>query len=137
MKQHIQTVLLDFLFIRSAKQAIPDHDLASKQKLNLFRTFSLTAFLIALFLSVQVISFGITELWISLILLSLTAALVLNYFALNTHKRFQLAYRTVLFSSFAVLHVVTYCSGGIRNSGMMYLGGLILAAFRLFKPTRA
>ena len=131
MKQHIQTVLLDFLFIRSAKQAIPEHDLASKQKLNLFRTFSLTAFLIALFLSVQVISFGIAELWISLILLSLTAALALNYFALNTHKRYQLAYRTVLFSSFAVLHVVTYCSGGIRNSGMMYLGGLILAAFML------
>jgi PAS domain S-box-containing protein len=131
MQTLIHTSVLDYLFIRSAKQAIPDNDLASKQKLNLFRTFSLTAFLIALFLSVQVISFGIAELWISLILCSLTGALALNYFALNIHKRFQLAYRTVLFSSFAVLHVVTYCSGGIRNSGMMYLGGLILAAFML------
>lgn len=131
MQSLLHNRVLDFVLIRAAKQAIPEKELAAQQQFNLFRTLSLTTFLISLFISFQLLMFGFAGIGFSTILCSLTAALALNYFALNFHKQFNLAYRIALFSSLAVLHLVTYYSGGIRNSGMMYLGGLILAAFML------
>jgi len=69
--------------------------------------------------------------WMTEILIGLTIILAINYFALNIHQNFKTAYWISLLSDFLVLHFVTYYSGGIRNSGMMYMGGLILATFML------
>lgn len=128
---HLYARFLDVLFIRSAKQALAESNLADHQRFNLFRTFSLTTFLIALAITVQVITFDYTAGVFGMVLCLLTATLAFNYFFLNTHKNHNVAYRVSLFSSLAVLHFVTYYSGGIRNSGMMFTGGLILASFML------
>jgi PAS domain S-box-containing protein len=125
------TRFLDVLFIRSAKHAIAEDNLSDRQRFNLFRTLSLTTFLISLAITFQVITFDYTAGAFGLVLCFLTATLAMNYFLLNVHKNYNVAYRISLFSSFAVLHFVTYYSGGIRNSGMMYTGGLILASFML------
>jgi PAS domain S-box-containing protein len=131
MKQNITSKLLDILLIRSAERVLKTDDLSLKQQFNLFRTLSLTTFLISLSISIQVMLLASAAQWFSWILFGLTSLLALNYFALNTHFNFKRAYRIALFSSFFVLHFVTYYAGGIRNSGMVYLGGLILATFML------
>jgi PAS domain S-box-containing protein len=65
------------------------------------------------------------------VLILLTVIIVINYFLLNKHKNFKFSYWVIICSSLLVVHFVTYYTGGIRNSGMMYLGGLILASFML------
>lgn len=51
--------------------------------------------------------------------------------SLLSHGNIRLSYGVIILSSFLVLHTVTYYSGGIRNSGFIYMGGFILATFML------
>ena len=131
MKQNKAKQLIDFFLLKRVESTINADDLVSRQRLNLFKTYSLTAFIIALIITYQVVT---TLNWfdfIGIILTALTTIIALNYFLLNTHRNFRLAYTIAIASSLLTLHVVTYYSGGIRNSGMMYLGGLILVTFML------
>jgi len=131
MSQTSTKNLLSKILLKDAEAALHEDDLTSRQRLNLFRTFSITAFIITLAVTVQVIEFfGVFDL-IGSVLTALTVVVVLNYFLLNYHKNFRLSYWIIIMSSLFFVHFVTYYSGGIRNSGMMYLGGLILASFML------
>ena len=123
--------ILGVILIRDAEAVLHLDDLTSRQRLNLFRTYSLTAFLITLAITYQVIASFSSFDFIVVVLGLLTLTIVVNYFALNFHKNFKLAYSVAILVSFLVVHFVTYYSGGIRNSGMMYLGGLILTTFML------
>jgi len=131
MQQSITKKLLDFLLIRKVQQCIAEDDLVSLQRFNLFRTFSFTSFLIALAITYQIVEVlaGITMLTFCLVFLTLT--IITNYYFLNFTKNFKLAYVILIASVFFILHFVTYYSGGIRNSGMIYLGSFILASFML------
>lgn len=131
MIQSIARYLKDFFLLKKAESTIDADDLVSRQRLNLFKTYSLTAFIIALIITYQVISTFNWFDFIGIVLTALTTIIALNYFFLNTHRNFRLAYTIAIASSMLTLHVVTYYSGGIRNSGMMYLGGLILVTFML------
>jgi PAS domain S-box-containing protein len=131
MKHPFTKRFIDALLIRDAQRCIHTDDLSERQRFNLFRTLSLTTFLISLSITVQIISVAGASDWITEILIGLTCILAINYFALNYHKNYKSAYWISLLSDFLVLHFVTYYSGGIRNSGMMYMGGLILATFML------
>lgn len=131
MRKPITTQILDFILIRDAKRALGTENLQALQRFNLFRNFSITAFAIALLLCLQIISiFGGFD-SISISIGFLTVIVGLNYFLLNYHKNYKLAYWVIISASLLVLHFVTYYSGGIRNSGMMYLGGFILTTFML------
>jgi PAS domain S-box-containing protein len=121
----------DFFLLKNVESIINADDIVSKQRLNLFKTYSLTAFLIALVITYQVISTFNWFDFIGVILALLTLTIAVNYFLLNIHQNFRLSYIIAIASSMLTLHVVTYYSGGIRNSGMMYLGGLILVTFML------
>jgi len=123
--------LFRVLLIRDAERILHPDDLTSRQRLNLFRTFSLTGFLITLAITYQVLSFFHSFDIIGASLTALIVVIALNYFLLNFHKNFRLAYIIIIFSCFLFVHFVTYYSGGIRNSGMMYMGGLILVTFML------
>ncbi len=123
--------LFRVLLIRDAEKILHPDDLTSRQRLNLFRTFSLTGFLITLAITYQVLSFFHSFDIIGASLTALTIVIALNYFLLNVHKNFRVAYIIIIFSCFLFVHFVTYYSGGIRNSGMMYMGGLILVTFML------
>jgi PAS domain S-box-containing protein len=123
--------LFRFLLIRDAEKVLHPDDLTSRQRLNLFRTFSLTGFLITLAITYQVLSFFQSFDIVGASLTALTFVIALNYFLLNFHKKFRISYIIIIFSCFLFVHFVTYYSGGIRNSGMMYMGGLILVTFML------
>jgi PAS domain S-box-containing protein len=123
--------LIDLILIRNAARLIHEQDLSARQQFNLFRTLTAATFLISLSITFQVLSVLQAEVAFSTLLCGLTSLLMLNYFTLNWHKQFRFAYWISVISSLAVLHVVTYYSGGIRNSGMVYFGGLILATFML------
>ena len=131
MKDIFTHKLFDLLLIRKAQRAIPPDDLASRQQFNLFRTLSLTTVLISISINVQIISVVGGFDWMTAACILLTTILALNYFALNIHLNHRMAYWVSLLSNILVLHLVTYYTGGIRNSGMMYLGGIILATFML------
>jgi PAS domain S-box-containing protein len=123
--------LLDFFLIKKAQVAIKEDDLVSNQRFNLFRTFSLTLFLVVLAVTYQIIEI-LGE--ISIVPAGLLISLLIiatNYFSLNSHKRYRLAYMVVIASAFLTLHLATYYSGGIRNSGMIYLGSFVLTSFML------
>jgi len=123
--------LKDFFLLKKAESTINADDIVSKQRFNLFKTYSLTALIIALIITYQVISTFNWFDFIGIILMGLTSIIAVNYFLLNKHLNLRLAYMIAIASSMLTLHVVTYYSGGIRNSGMMYLGGLILVTFML------
>ncbi|MCB0819488.1 MAG: PAS domain S-box protein [Bacteroidetes bacterium] len=131
MKENFTRKLFKVLLIRDAEKVLHPDDLTSRQRLNLFRTFSLTGFLITLAISYEVLSFFNAFDFIGVSLSSLTVVIAINYFSLNFHKNFRVAYAIIIFSCFLFVHFVTYYSGGIRNSGMMYMGGLILVTFML------
>lgn len=131
MKQSFTRSFFRLLLIRDAEKVLHEDDLTSRQRLNLFRTYSLTAFLITLTITYQVISFFESFDLIGIVLALLTCLIATNYYLLNFHKNFKVAYAITILSTFLVVHFVTYYTGGIRNSGMMYLGGIILATFIL------
>ncbi len=57
--------------------------------------------------------------------------LFINYFAISKHQNQKIAYLSLVLILFTLLHVVTYYQGGVRNSGMFYLAGIILIAYML------
>lgn len=131
MKQNYTRRILDKLLIRNAQLPLHEDDLISRQRLNLFRTYSLTSFLISLTITYQVISIFHWSDFIGIALILLTLIIAVNYFLLDRHLNYKVAYRIAILSTILTLHVVTYYSGGIRNSGMIYLGSFILVTFML------
>ena len=110
---------------------IPEDDLIAKQRYRLFTIFSFAGFLIAILVGLQV--YFILELTnlVLWILVLIAYVYVANYYMLLRHRNMRVAYTVTLLSTFAVIHLLTYYSGGIRNSGMFYLGALVLCAFML------
>jgi signal transduction histidine kinase len=123
--------LIESLASRDLYHQIEENDLIAKQRYRLFTIFSFAGFVIAILVSMQVyfiLRLTNLTLW-SLILIA--CAYVLNYFMLLRHKNMRVAYYVTLLSTFFVIHLLTYYSGGIRNSGMFYLGALVLCGFML------
>lgn len=123
--------LIASLMSRDLYHQIEENDLIAKQRYRLFTIFSFAGFVIAILVGLQVyfiLQLTNLTLW-SLILIA--CAYVLNYFMLLRHKNMRVAYYVTLLSTFFVIHLLTYYSGGIRNSGMFYLGALVLCGFML------
>ena len=120
-----------FIYLKKFGDTLDANDFENINKFMLFRAFSLTAFVITLAINIQNINFFGTINITSGIIIFLSLLIAANYFALNFHKKMFFANLTILILSLAALHFVTYFSGGIRNSGTMYLGSFILTAFML------
>lgn len=63
--------------------------------------------------------------------LILSVFLFLNYIALQWHKQRVISYLLAILSAFFIIHITTYYTGGILNSGLYYLSVIILATFFL------
>jgi PAS domain S-box-containing protein len=112
-------------------QSIPEDDLIARQRYRLFRTTTLTAGSVIFYAFVQAMSI-LNENNISGILIGfLDLILVANYFALPYHKRHQLAYYVIVLAAFTTLHIISYYSGGIRASAIMYMAGTMLLGYML------
>lgn len=110
---------------------IPEDDILSKQRYRLFTIFNFAGMTVALLVAAQayfILNRTDFILW-SLILVAIVY--ILNYSLLLKHQNTLLAYSITIISTFLILHILTYYSGGIRNSGMFYLGAIVLCAFML------
>lgn len=108
-----------------------ENDLVSKQRLRLFKITTLFSLIVYLAFIVQA-AIVLYEHFIVLGIISvLFISLFVNYFGLAYFKKQKLAYMSLVMILFTLLHIVTYFQGGVRNSGMFYLAGLILTAYML------
>jgi PAS domain S-box-containing protein len=112
-------------------RSIAEDDIIAKQRFNLFRIFTLSAFIgIGIICYQSAFIFKVkTIFW--LVLLALECIILFNYLLLNLHKKRQITVFISLLSCFIALHYVTYFSGGVRNSGMFYQIAFMLVAFML------
>lgn len=123
--------ILHYIKLKSYSSLIGEHDYALKNQFKLFVAFSLTSFLIAIVIVIQNIQFYGELNFISATVLILSFTIFVNYFALNHHKNLVRSNIVILLIAVLTLHLVNYFAGGIRNSGMVYFGAFILAAFML------
>lgn len=117
--------------LSSFAETLSDNDLVSRQRLRLFKITSLFSFIVFLAFILQT-AIVLSQHFVVLGLISsLFIFLFINYFSLNNHKKQHLAYLVLVMILFTLLHIITYFQGGVRNSGMFYLAGLILTAYML------
>jgi PAS domain S-box-containing protein len=119
------------IVLQSFRDTLSNNDLVSHQRFRLFKIttlFSLIAYL-ALFYQILVLING--EYFLKGLITFLFALLFINYFGILYHKKQRFAYLTLVLLLFTLLHICTYYQGGVRNSGMFYLAGLLLAAYML------
>lgn len=118
-------------FKRDYFNKIAADDILAKQRYKLFFIFSMAGMIISMAVAIQT-WFMIEHAGLMLAtLLSLVLIFAINYTWLQFHERIKIAYAVTVLSSFAVVHVLTYYSGGIRNSGTFYFGSVILCTFML------
>ena len=111
--------------------SIPYDDLMLKQRFALFRIFTFTGVLASTMVAVQILtSFGGAH-SIAYMLFVLSAVMLINYFLVRDYHKLPIAYMITLMAAFLILHLQSYSSGGIRNSGTMYLAVVLLSAFMM------
>src|SRR5262245_38670399 len=114
--------IIDTLASKDLYHKIEEDDLIAKQRYRLFTIFSFAGFLIAILVALQAYFLLRQTNLILWSLIIIAAVYVFNYFMLLRHRNMPVAYTVSLLSTFFVIHLLTYYSGGIRNSGMFYLG---------------
>ncbi len=131
MKAYAIRWLIKKLLLIDVFRSIPEDDIISKQRFNLFRIFTLVATLgIAAITYQAYVVFHVKGI-MSLVLIVLLGVICLNYLLLNVHRNRSGAAIVSILSCFLALHYVSYFAGGIRNSGMFYLIAFILVAFMM------
>jgi signal transduction histidine kinase len=121
--------LLKRIFKRDLYEKIPSDDLMSKQRFVLFRIYSISGFIVAVLVSIQEqLTFDNPGMLPFLIVL-LGGILISNYFLVNKIQKLPLAYWILLIASFLLIHVQAYTTGGVRNSGTIYMCVIVLSAF--------
>ncbi|HLG34548.1 MAG TPA: ATP-binding protein [Bacteroidia bacterium] len=128
----------DFLknFFRSLSKydlykRIPEDDILNKQRYRLFTIFNFAGMTVALLVAAQAYFILNRTDFILWSLITVAIIYILNYSLLLKHGNTRMAYSITIISTFLILHILTYYSGGIRNSGMFYLGAIVLCAFML------
>lgn len=111
---------------------LPEDDLIARQRYRLFRITTLTASAVVMYAFLQALlvmesgSFPVAG-----VIGGLGSILVVNYFLLPFHRNHKFAYYVITLGAFATLHLITYYSGGIRASAIMYLAGTMLLGYML------
>ncbi len=111
--------------------SIPEDDLISKQRYQLFRTFSIACFVVCLLFTIQTVSLFNISNPIVFMITTIGVLLAANIFLLPKHKNEKAAYFLAAILSLTLLHIQSYYAGGIRASGVLYLSSVILMAFML------
>lgn len=115
--------------------SIPADDLIARQRYRLFRATTITAAAVifyAFFQAWYVVDVGNFS---GILIGILGLVLVVNYFYLPFHKNHRLAYYVIVLGAFTTLHIISYYSGGIRASAIMYMAGLMLLGYMLLGNT--
>jgi signal transduction histidine kinase len=118
-------------FLEAVRATIHESDLLLQQRFRLFRITTLFALLVFATVQYQVTMVMSGHLLMLSVISFLFIAVFINYFAFAFHKKTSIAFVTLVILLFAVLHVMSYGQGGVRNSGMFYLSAIIMIAFML------
>lgn len=113
------------------QNSIPADDLIARQRYRLFRTTTVTAGLVIFYAFVQAMFIVNVGNFTGILIGLLDLVLVLNFFALPFHRNHKLAYYVITLAAFATLHIISYYSGGIRASAIMYMAGTMLLGYML------
>lgn len=123
--------IMHFLMRSTLYNEIDYDDVLARQRFILFRIFSIAAFLVTQLVFFQMLftfnHFSIIP-WS---ILTLSFVLIINYFSVQKISKLQISYFVALATGFLMLHAISYSSGGIKNSGSLYFGVIILCAFML------
>jgi len=131
LRLKVMKVWLGRIFSNDYYHKIPSDDILSKQRYKLFIIFSAAGMFISLAVAIQTL-FLLNHAGILLFTLSSVFVVYgVNYLTLQHHERVKISYAITVLSTMIVLHVLTYYSGGIQNSGTFYFGSVILCAFML------
>lgn len=112
-------------------QSIPEDDLIARQRYRLFRTTTLTAGTVIFYAFFQAMTILKDNNFSGILIGFLDLILVVNYFALPYHQKHKLAYYVIVMAAFTTLHIISYYSGGIRASAIMYMAGTMLLGYML------
>lgn len=119
---------------RDLYASIPSDELLVRQQFNLYRIFVLSSAIAGIATAVQVLmSFG-TESMLSVYLFGLTTIIVALFYLVRTTAQLRTAYIISLVAGFLVIHVQAYTSGGVLNTGTIYLCAVIMTAYMLLGP---
>lgn len=118
-------------FLEAVSATIPSGDLLLQQRFRLFRITTLFALLVFTTVQYQVTMVMSGHLLMLSAISILFIGVFINYFAFAFHKKAGIAFTILVVLLFAVLHVMSYGQGGVRNSGMFYLSAIIMIAFML------
>lgn len=110
---------------------LPADDLIAQQRYRLFAWTSGIAFTVILYAFIQALSKIEGNILPALIIGFLDLVLFVNFISLPYHNRRVHAYYVIVFASLLTLHVITYFSGGIRASAILYMAGNLLIAYML------
>jgi PAS domain S-box-containing protein len=119
------------LLLEPFGETLTENDLVSKQRFRLFKITTIFSFIVFLALIFQIFILLSGSYFVKGLISFLFILLFVNYFGLSYHKKQRFAYMSLVLLLFTLLHILTYYAGGVRNSGMFYLSGLILAAYML------
>ncbi|MCX6291457.1 MAG: ATP-binding protein [Bacteroidetes bacterium] len=123
--------VLSKIFRRDLYDRISPDDLMSKQRFVIFRIYSLSGFVASILVSIQEqLTFDNPGI-LPALLIVLAVTMIINYLAVNDIQKLPLAYWILLIASFLLIHVQAYNTGGVRNSGTIYMSVISLAAFML------
>ncbi|MFM2135099.1 MAG: hypothetical protein RL021_499 [Bacteroidota bacterium] len=119
---------------RDLYDSIPSDELIIRQQFSLYRIFVLSSAIAGIATAAQVLtSFG-TESLLSVYLFALSAVIVALFYWVKSIRQLKTAYLISLFAGFLVIHVQAYTSGGVLNTGTIYLCAVIMTAYMLLGP---
>ena len=126
--------ITSILLLNQFGKSLPESDLVAQHRFRVFKITTLFAVLIFAGIIYQTSITDVDKPFLNIIFI-LFIAVFINYFGLAIHKKPAIAYISLMTLAFAVLHIISYGQGGIRNSGIFYLAALILNAFMLIGKT--
>lgn len=123
--------ILSILGRNELYESIPYDDLMSRQRFSLFRIFTYTAFLASMSTAIQILTTFEETSIVAFLMLGLATTILVNFFLVKKQERLPVAYGVSVLSGFLALHMQAYSSGGLINTGMMYVSVIIMTAFML------
>ena len=112
-------------------RAIPDDQLITKQRYNLFRATSVVGAISCFIFILQ--SLAVYSLAHPVVYLTLVMGIIFiaNMVLMPVHKRAKIAYLILSITSTFIIHLNMYVAGGIRASAALYYAPIILMVFML------
>lgn len=132
--KNLVSQLLNGLRNEEACKLIAADQIFEKQRFTLFRIFSITGALVSfgVYFKMYVMFDSVKPL--HLVLPMLSVLMLINFYSVKQLAQLEKAYLIVLLSSFMLLHVVSYSTGGIHSASITYYAVVILTAYMLLGP---